>query len=255
MTRGVRVVLSILLGIGFFMPLAIADELLTSPGHRQIQPASSLLLASYLLLAQFLVARKGRGLSATRPTLIGMVAPVAGLFLLSLADQKQANMATEALWWFLACSGAPLGAALAALWKNGNSTIATRPERGGVFWAPRVLVMVPVVLVAMPAINVFHERLGFWQTILGLAVHLISALCVIVVLVIAWRWEGIGAILIAAAGPCFVYADWWPFPGKIFFCLLCFIVAGLFLLSWRRHAALGVDPKPDEGEWQNLARL
>ncbi len=250
MTDGVRVVLSILLGLGFFMPLEIADELLTSPGHRQTPPASWLLGASYLLVAQFLVARKGRGLSATQPTIIAMVAPVAGMYLLALLVEKHAMSP----WWILACLGVPLGAALAAMWKKGNSTIATRPERGHLFWAPRVLVMVFVVLIAIPSINVFQEHLGFWQTILGLAVHLRSALGVIVVLVIAWRWERIGAILIAAAGACFVYAGRAPLPFKVFLCLLCFVVAGLFLLSWQRHAALGVDPEP-EGDWENLARL
>ncbi len=106
MTDTRRVVISVILGLGYFIALAIPDEVLTSPGHRETPPAAWIIAASYLALSQFLVARKGLGFRATRATLIGMVSPVALMYFLSLATEKNANVTRQAPWWFLACVGA-----------------------------------------------------------------------------------------------------------------------------------------------------
>jgi hypothetical protein len=108
-----RVVASVFLGFGYFIALAIPDEMLTSRGHRQTPPAAWIIAASYLALAQFIVARKGLGFRATWSTLAGTVTPVALMYLLSLATEKNANVAGQAPWWFLACVGALIGAVAA----------------------------------------------------------------------------------------------------------------------------------------------
>jgi hypothetical protein len=113
MTNTGRVVASVFLGFGYFIALAIPDEMLTSPGHRQTPPAAWIIAASYLALAQFIVARKGLGFRATRSTLVGMVTPVALMYFLSLAAENNANVARQAPWWFLACVGALIGAVAA----------------------------------------------------------------------------------------------------------------------------------------------
>src|ERR1019366_3197793 len=100
-----RIAFSIVLGLGTFIVLSIADEHFTSPGRRQTPPASWLIAASYLAVAQFLMARKGEGFMETRPTLVAIVTPVALMFLLSLVTEKNADVANQAGWWLLICGG------------------------------------------------------------------------------------------------------------------------------------------------------
>lgn len=110
-----RIALSILLGIGAFIVLSIADEIFTSPGHRETPPVSWLMTFLYLALAQFVLAPKGKGFAATGPTLVAMVVPVAGIFLLSLAVEHT-NVSGQTPWWLLLCCGAVTGAAAASIY-------------------------------------------------------------------------------------------------------------------------------------------
>lgn len=110
-----RIAISILLGLCTFIALSIADEYFTSPAHPQTPAASWLITALYLALAQFLLAPKGEGFIATRPTLVAMLIPVALMFLLALLIEKHANIAGQAGWWLLICCGGLVGAAAASI--------------------------------------------------------------------------------------------------------------------------------------------
>jgi hypothetical protein len=68
------------------------------------------------------------------------------------------------------------------------------------FWAPRVLSIAFIAFLSLFALDVFDGRLGFWQTVLALLIHLIPVFVLIAVLILAWRWEWVGAVLYAAAG-------------------------------------------------------
>ena len=67
-----------------------------------------------------------------------------------------------------------------------------------IFWAPRVLCILFVIFLSMFALDVFSEGYGFGETILALLIHLVPTFIVIISLVIAWRWEWVGAILFIA---------------------------------------------------------
>jgi hypothetical protein len=110
----VRITLSVVLGIGFFIVVSIADAYFTSPGHRQTPPESWMMTALYLALAQFMLAPKGMGLIATRPTLVAMLTPVALIFFLALIIEAKMTL-QEVGWWFFICSGGLMGAAAASL--------------------------------------------------------------------------------------------------------------------------------------------
>lgn len=79
------------------------------------------------------------------------------------------------------------------------------------------------------ALDVFTEGYGFWKTILALIMHLIPTFIVVILLVIAWRWEGIGAILFIFL-PFFylIMNKWrsWMISGPLL------LVGVLFLLNW-----------------------
>ena len=61
-------------------------------------------------------------------------------------------------------------------------------------WIPRVLGILLAILLAMFAMNVYLEGNGFLQTTQGFVVHLIPAACVVIILVIGWRRDGLASL-------------------------------------------------------------
>ena len=115
------------------------------------------------------------------------------------------------------------------------------------FWLPRALSILFIAFLSLFALDVFGEQLGFWQTVLALAMHLIPSFVLIIALILAWRWEWIGAVLYAAAG--LLYVVWVvsmsrPVPPtvRLIWALTiagpAFLIAGLFLVNWRKHDEL-----------------
>jgi hypothetical protein len=107
------------------------------------------------------------------------------------------------------------------------------------FWTPRVLSMAFAGFLSLFALDVFSEKLGFWQTVIGLLMHLIPVLVVILVLVFAWHWEWIGAVLYAVAG--LLYVAWTTshavssavkFSWILSVAGPAFVIAVLFLANW-----------------------
>ena len=103
------------------------------------------------------------------------------------------------------------------------------------YWTPRALCILFIAFVSLFALDVFQENLGFWRTLLALAIHLIPTFVLIALLVLAWRWELIGAMAFLLCAIFFAYivrSAWW---GKAIFAAPCLTVALLFLLDWRTH--------------------
>lgn len=103
------------------------------------------------------------------------------------------------------------------------------------FWAPRILGILFAVWLSVFALDVFGEGYGFWGTVFALMMHLIPTALVVVVLVVAWRWEWVGAVAFGLLG--LLYMVWMsgrvhPFM-FLFFSGPLFLVAILFWLNWR----------------------
>jgi hypothetical protein len=121
----------------------------------------------------------------------------------------------------------------------------TTVYRRTLFWTPRVLAMSYIVFLSMFALDVFSEEHGFWQILFALLIHLIPAFVLIAGLILAWRWEWIGAALYAAAGMLYV-AQVLPRPlapvVKMNWILTIagptFLIAALFLANWLKHDEL-----------------
>ncbi len=115
------------------------------------------------------------------------------------------------------------------------------------FWTPRALSIAFIAFLSLFALDVFEGNLGFWRTALALIMHLIPVFVLIVALILAWRWEWIGAALYGAAGLLYV---WWvvsmrgPLPPsvKLIWILTiagpAFVIAGLFLANWLKRGEL-----------------
>lgn len=69
-----------------------------------------------------------------------------------------------------------------------------------VFWTPRILSIVFILFLTLFSLDVFGNGLGFWETALALLMHNIPSIILLVVLLISWKHEIVGAIAFSFAG-------------------------------------------------------
>ncbi|MCX6610102.1 MAG: hypothetical protein NTW74_04550 [Acidobacteria bacterium] len=123
------------------------------------------------------------------------------------------------------------------------STISAR----AVYWTPRILSILFIAFLSIFALDVFEEHLGFWPTLLALLLHLIPSLVLTMALLLAWRWEWIGAAVYGIAG--FLYIAWVVSmsrpvsPSMRFLWVLmiagpAFFIASFFLANWLKRKQL-----------------
>jgi len=86
--------------------------------------------------------------------------------------------------------------------------------RGFLFWVPRVLSILFILLISLFALDIFDMNLSVWDTIVGLFMHLLPSIAMIIALILAWRWEWIGAAFFAVAGGWFLYIST---PGDVMY--------------------------------------
>ena len=65
--------------------------------------------------------------------------------------------------------------------------------RQTLFWLPRVMGIVFVLFLSIFALDIFDSGLNFWETILGLFMHLIPSIVLAIAVAVAWRREWVGA--------------------------------------------------------------
>jgi len=71
-----------------------------------------------------------------------------------------------------------------------------------IIWAPRIMAILTALFIGMFALDVFNEGHGFWDTLMGLMIHLIPSFALAVIIAISWRRQLVGAavfILVAVA--------------------------------------------------------
>ena len=67
-------------------------------------------------------------------------------------------------------------------------------------WIPRVLCIAAILFVSMFALDSFDPGIPLGQQLLNFIMHLIPSFVLIILLVIAWKWQLIGGILFTIAG-------------------------------------------------------
>jgi len=121
----------------------------------------------------------------------------------------------------------------------------TQLSRQALFWAPRALSIAFIAFLGLFALDVFGAGYGFWETLLALTMHLIPNFVLIAVLVLAWRWEWIGAMFFAAAGLLHAILIWQrPYPPATKLAQIlpmegaAFVIAALWLANWIKRSEL-----------------
>lgn len=116
-----------------------------------------------------------------------------------------------------------------------------------IYWTPRCLALAFLAFLSLFSLDVFNEHLGFAKTLLALAMHLMPVFFLALILLLAWRWEWIGAALFAAAGIMyirFVLVRRVPLPAGVRINWItviagpAFLIAALFLAAWLRRSEI-----------------
>ena len=94
------------------------------------------------------------------------------------------------------------------------------------YWTPRILAILFGLFVSLFALDSFSGNASLWTKLGHFAIHLIPVGVYAVIVVLAWRWEWIGAVLFAALG-----CLYWVTKGSGHLDWVLFISGPLFLLS------------------------
>ena len=131
-------------------------------------------------------------------------------------------------------------------------------------WTPRVLCILAILFVSLFALDSFDPKLTIGEQILGFLIHLIPSFLLAIFLAVAWKWELIGGIILAALAlglaPSIYLGNYnnnhsvWMSLGVILMINLPFVIAGgLFILSHFLHRGTVPPRSTNEGR-QDLSR-
>ncbi|HEX7319869.1 MAG TPA: hypothetical protein VF399_05890 [bacterium] len=107
------------------------------------------------------------------------------------------------------------------------------------YWSPRVLTILFAIFIGLFALDVFSAGKGFWETVLGLLIHLIPTAFIIGVLVFSWRREWIGAVIFVALAVLYIVLARGRFPLSTYVIIAgpLILAGGLFMLNWLLRAS------------------
>jgi hypothetical protein len=119
-----------------------------------------------------------------------------------------------------------------------------RSTKQTLFWAPRLLTVLFAIFISLFAFDVFGMGYSFWETLLALLMHLIPTGIILLVLIIAWRWEWVGGIGFMGLGLLYLLG----FPGQHWSAYVIlsgslFVLGVLFLVNWWYRAELHPRPR------------
>lgn len=63
-----------------------------------------------------------------------------------------------------------------------------------------MLCIIAIAFISLFAFDVFSPERTFWQNLVGLLIHLIPSFILIAILLVAWKWELAGGIVITILG-------------------------------------------------------
>ena len=63
-------------------------------------------------------------------------------------------------------------------------------------WTPRILCILAILFISLFALDSFSSERSLWQNIAALMMHLIPSFVLLAVLIVAWKWEKAGGIIL-----------------------------------------------------------
>ena len=107
-------------------------------------------------------------------------------------------------------------------------------------WTPRVLGILFAIFLSLFALDVFGAGYGLWETALALSIHLIPTFALLIALVLAWRWQWIGAVVFLGFSGWYLIETWGDatFTALLAICGPPLVVGLLYLFDWFYRAEL-----------------
>jgi len=113
-----------------------------------------------------------------------------------------------------------------------------------IFWMPRIFGILIILFLALFSLDIFDSCNGFLECSLGLFMHNIPVLVLLILFIISWKKEIIGAWTFFIAGLLYITLiastiiksgfEWFYLSWIITISLPLFLTAFLFFLSWKR---------------------
>lgn len=102
------------------------------------------------------------------------------------------------------------------------------------FWTPRAVALSFALFLSLFALDVFGVGYSFWEVTVALLIHLIPTFVLLAATALAWRWEWIGAVVLAGWAIWYTVSAWGAFPFSVYLLMviLPLSVGLLFLLNW-----------------------
>lgn len=119
-----------------------------------------------------------------------------------------------------------------------------------IFWTPRILAILFILFLAMFSLDVFESASSFSEILIGLFMHNILVFILLIILIISWKYELVGAIVFILAG--LLYITWLLINPKLEWYMLfwalqiagpAFLVGILFYMNWKQKKKLGKNKK------------
>ena len=117
------------------------------------------------------------------------------------------------------------------------------------YWLPRVLGIIAILFISLFALDAFESGLTFWQQMVAFIMHLIPSFVLLIILLIAWKWEKIGGIIFVLMGlgfTPFVFINnykmnhsFWMSFGIIVMITFPFILTGILFITDFYHSKKG----------------
>jgi hypothetical protein len=109
------------------------------------------------------------------------------------------------------------------------------PHTNLINWAARIICMAFAIFISVFAMDVFSEGSGFWKTLLSLLIHLVPTFIILLVLLLSWKHEWVGAIIFPILGIAYIIASWGKFHWSAFVLIAgpLLLIGILFLIVWR----------------------
>ena len=76
-------------------------------------------------------------------------------------------------------------------------------------WIPRGLCLLSILFISIFSLDVFEEHTSLGKQLIALSIHLIPSYILIGILLLAWKWELAGGILLCAIGAIFTPIIFW----------------------------------------------
>jgi hypothetical protein len=99
------------------------------------------------------------------------------------------------------------------------------------FWTPRIIAILAILFMIMFSIDCFGGNYSLREQMICFVMHNIPAFIVVVVLIIAWKWELAGGILflLAAVAGSLYFRGFSGNPGVLII-LLPFVISGILFI-------------------------